>query len=718
MIRIKSSNKKLSNKKKSNKISSKISNKKSSKISSKISNKKSSKISNKISNKKSSKISSKVSNKISNKKSSKKSSKVGGDENQNTMDKLGKLDIIDIFNKLPNNFIMNTNLLNKTSLYNIKNNISNYYISNAYDSELSYIIIYGNNVSIIDEIHFNRSFINKNNFNKDLFYNNIKNIDINVKKSINTYSLIKCYTIDKKLIISSIIIDDSKFIIFDNDKTINELNKKYANLLSCEFITYSKLDKNNYKKCLSFYNKSTNINKKFVVFTNFVNSQIIKWTSYPLGINFLCKKCNSNINKELKELGYLKSKDLESTKSSIYLLFLTTNKNDFTKISIKTLPFYSELFPSISLHDNKKFPLQFSPSNMPNAFIFTSSNEKIDNKIINLSYDINDKNWIFNKISNRNNTDFFGDSFKTTELNIWNSYFNPIHFTDLNIDTKKIEDDVYFIKDKNNIHEAPLKLNQFVKNSLIKNYGGEKIIDLAGGRGSDLFNYRLAGIKNILYMEVDNDAIDELIFRKYKFDNPNNTQTNIINTNLNDSFKNNIKLINNFSDFNKGVSMVYCFFALHYLTDNLINMKNIVCLINSILNKGGSFLYTAFDEKKLVNLLKKNKGKWEVMEKTNSGQNIKKYSIKVKSKSFEKDDFKKIKLILPFNTSEYYYDEVLINEKKLDIEFKKQKILIKKEGSFSDFLDKFKTKKNHFYNKLTESDKIFIDLYKYKIYGK
>ena len=56
--------------------------------------------------------------------------------------------------------------------------------------------------------------------------------------------------------------------------------------------------------------------------------------------------------------------------------------------------------------------------------------------------------------------------------------------------------------------------------------------------------------------------------------------------------------------------------------------------------------YLSFDEKKLIELLKKNKGKWEVIEKTSSGQNIKKYSIKVDSKSFEKDDFKNIKLIL------------------------------------------------------------------------
>jgi len=223
-----------------------------------------------------------------------------------------------------------------------------------------------------------------------------------------------------------------------------------------------------------------------------------------------------------------------------------------------------------------------------------------------------------------------------------------------------------------------------------------------------------AGVKKLLFTEIDNDAIDEVISRKYQIDN-NNTQLNIINVNLNDSYKNTLSNINKyFIEYSNGVSNIFCFFAFHYLTDTLPHIKNITSLIGHLLKKNGEFLYTAFDERAVMDLMEKNNGRWIVRE---SG--IKKYDIiqKYSTKDINTAT-RKIKLILPFNSPDYYYDENLINEKMVNKEFLKYNVKVKQEGSFLDFIYKFKKSKPYLFNKLTDDDKIFINLYKYKIYSK
>ena len=73
---------------------------------------------------------------------------------------------------------------------------------------------------------------------------------------------------------------------------------------------------------------------------------------------------------------------------------------------------------------------------------------------------------------------------------------------------------------------------------------------------------------------------------------------------------------------------------------------------------------------------------------------------------------------MPFNSNTYYYEENLINDEILDKEFSKHKLTVEYEGNFLDFLDKFKEKKYIFYNNLTDADKTFVGLYKYKIFKK
>jgi hypothetical protein len=207
----------------------------------------------------------------------------------------------------------------------------------------------------------------------------------------------------------------------------------------------------------------------------------------------------------------------------------------------------------------------------------------------------------------------------------------------------------------------------------------------------------------LLFIEIDKDAIDVAVERKFDMENPNKTKLKIINANLNEPYKKNLATIQTYMG---KVPSVFCFFALHYLTSNLKDIQNIAALISNLLVKNGTFLYTAFDDFKVLKLL--DKGKWKINE-----NGVKKYSIRMAPGQTQK-----IELILPFNVNTHYYEENLINDEILDKEFTKQGLFVEKEGNFMDFIDKFKEKKSRFYSRLTEADRTFVGLYKYKVFKK
>ena len=107
-------------------------------------------------------------------------------------------------------------------------------------------------------------------------------------------------------------------------------------------------------------------------------------------------------------------------------------------------------------------------------------------------FDYKKKEWVFVEKSDESETDTYGDDFKTTELNVWNSYRNPVSYSDLVLDQSKLSEQMYFVAHKSKMHEAPIKLNNLGKYSLINQYASvsSTVIDLEGGRASDLMTYR------------------------------------------------------------------------------------------------------------------------------------------------------------------------------------------------------------------------------------
>lgn len=448
-------------------------------------------------------------------------------------------------------------------------------------------------------------------------------------------------------------------------------------------------------------------------------------------------------------------------KSGKYLLLNGINKRLFKQIGIKfdnyPIP-YKDILQRIDKlsfnleKDNlieEYFPILFQPSFFrKDVYIYEPSKneskklkenkEDLDQKIIEMSFDIKKNKWIFHQIRTDRVDDFlkktnYGNNFPTAE-DIYQSVNNPLLLADLIKSHSELTKDFYFEKsDKSYL--AVRKANSFVKKLLIDRYkNSNKLIDLASGKGQDLGNYYINGIKNLLMLEYDINGIDDIIRRKYSLakeikvddepinishenqQNQHGTNLSLLQMDLNKSWKDNIKRINEIEIFKKNsVPIIFCNLALHYMIYSKKNAENIINLINYYIGSEGEFIFTAMDGEKVFNLLKENGGKWEV-KKNNKTKFMIKCDKKYLNEKFLPPFNVKIKVLLPCDSNEK--EETLINIFAIDKIFKVQDILRIETENYSKFLEKFQEEKPYFYNKLSEDDKTFIGLYSYYVYKK
>lgn len=609
----------------------------------------------------------------------------GADAKSYIIDNVNACVSSDRANKFLSDFFIAQTTITKNVYYNnILSNISNFYISNGYNG-IEYLIM-------IDSSKGN------------IYYTTSSFITNKAISSTYGLCLLSAVKYKNEFIIKKVIISDGKYIIHENIKSLNIANKKFGDFLKHKYITYDKLTEKNYKTCLEKHRKNIGDESDFIALsqinTPHFKSTEYRWSDKKIPIIFYCRLC---------PVDYISN--YPAGDGELYILFLTNNKNNGKYIHFDKDAMYSELFGDQNKIDGFFTPIYFSPSNLPNAFLFWSPIPDMDKSYVSLTYDFKKHSWNFIEKANRSDTGMFGDNFKDVELNAWNNYRNPVSIADLTINKKEIASQMYFLNQKQTIHEAPIKMNNFIKRSLINNNveSNATVIDLGGGRGSDLWTYVEANVSKLLIAEIDKDAIDELIVRKYQVESDNNFDLNVINVDLNTPHKNTITEIKtHFTNFSSSGN-IFCFFALHYLTDTIEHVRNISALIGNLLKKDGKFIYTAFDEARVMDLLKKHKGKWTIHQ---GGK--KKYEI-ILEKTKNRNS---IKLILPFNSPDYYYHENLINDAMLDKEFLKCGLKLERESNFIEFIDKFKEKKKFLYDRLTDDDKIFIGLYKYKTYRK
>lgn len=398
---------------------------------------------------------------------------------------------------------------------------------------------------------------------------------------------------------------------------------------------------------------------------------------------------------------------------TLYLLYLTFNKSDMIKYKIKPLPVTYKYLKSSS----NVIPVHFSPNDCPDAYLYYSKTDLGIYTIaeMNPKFDENGfLGWDLIKIREDKllENNYYGNYYSLAE-EMWYANQNP-----LDINKMYLPGSSYFMVQKSNIYYAQTAFNSFVKESLLKeNRNNRSVCDLASGKGQDLGRYLKFGYNNIMLIEIDKNAIAEMITRmptlitKYVGNKSMVGKNNIriVNTDLHNDHNSTLEKIRAITSL-KAYSLVVCNLAIHYIINTDAHMYNFIALLNHLVEPGGMFIYTtnnnlAIHEK----FISTDSDSIELYE-----NDTLKYMIKKNyhEKTLDENIFQTVDWKLLFNNE--LMTEPLMPHNKFNELMGSNGFEIHKEGSFTDYLKDYDNEKFT----LSDVDKEYIGYYYYCILKK
>ena len=511
----------------------------------------------------------------------------------------------------------------------------------------------------------------------------------------------------------------------------------------------------------------------------YYSMNIYKWKpADKLSIDFLIKECPASI------LG--KFPNNSKPNKRLYWLFSGISHDMFIQLHKKLPAGYVELFPAFSLpaatnistkqydhgrnmregrdrgrgqrdgrhdrrHDGRQhkggretkiinsnyFPINFAPSDNPLSYLFWASSDDLkhdtegdlDGRIGEFVYI--DNEWHLLRIRYDRDVDleagkYYGNNYAVAELT-WESIRNPLKYEDLyDFDAAR----GYFQEEKYSIYNAQTGYSSYIKSSLIYKYSknAKWLIDLAGGRGADIGRYSDAKVDHVTIVDVDRDALTELVARKVRY-RKELMELTTIHSDLNDmdTTVNKLHLLQKNVTLPEAADIVVCNFAIHYMIDTIESFAKHTA---SLVKKGGYFIYTCLDGERVHNLLRDgNIAQGESWIAEEKGYN--KYQIQRKYKSDELTEKGQVIAVkLPFSRGELY-DEHLVNIAYVNSCFVNNEFKVIKYGSFDPTESEGKLNgngdtsyaknKEHSYDiakKLSDSDKQWVSLYSYCVLEK
>ena len=174
---------------------------------------------------------------------------------------------------------------------------------------------------------------------------------------------------------------------------------------------------------------------------------------------------------------------------------------------------------------------------------------------------------------------------------------------------------------KNNNNNNNLNNNKKLKNSLL---------DIAVGRGGDLFKWEAAGINNVTGIDISSESINSKdpqnpgAIMRYSHSKVNVKVTYLVGDVTDPKLRVKGKY-----------SFVSCQFALHYFFESEDSLRNVLKLVSNALLPGGYFYGTTVDGEK-VKKLKNLNGEYYSIKKEYSGNGVfgKGYSFLIKDTAY------------------------------------------------------------------------------------
>lgn len=447
------------------------------------------------------------------------------------------------------------------------------------------------------------------------------------------------------------------------------------------------------EKIQDFWKKDHGFPVDGLIFTNIYNYyKVYKWKPpEKMTIDFVAKK------------------DLYSEN---YILFSGIKLQVYKNMGIKLIENYAKYFSDMPKF---YFPVPFQPSSDPHAYIWKpEKQDDYNNKIVELGWNYDKNKWDFHKIREDkqkllDNKISFGNDFLGA-VQIYNSFFNP--FTVQDLDNTDLG---YFQQSKTSEYKALTKFNAFVKFQLAEQFRNKNIIDLAAGKGQDLFTFHGIGASEILLIDQDKNALDEIDNRKkqlgnskfyaFRFNPVSDSRVYTMQADLCENYEKIKSRIQRRFDFTADV--VFMNFALHYFANSTANLENIVNLVSSLNPR--YFIFTCFNGLEIFKTLQGYK--------MGQVKDMNKYKIR---KLYNSDKFSMgLKVAVKHPFSQDLYEEFLVNIDEVISMFISKNYLLTENSSFSSWhkhYHKFSLKNKT--PELDKFDKIYSGLYSYVVLEK
>jgi hypothetical protein len=595
-------------------------------------------------------------------------------------------------------------------LSNLKSNITNYYITDKVDGKRTIIFIHNNNTWAISDDIVKLSTVISGTYIFDCEYYKLDQED--------KYFIFDIMYFNKSLIREPF---DERLKLFPQAIKLlpDYLVEKPFILLTSDYadtIKKLKLEKKAYDTDGFIL---TPIKGKYF------DMEVYKYKpANRKTIDFLVKKCPQKLlgiepyiyhikkggaNKAKATKSKKATEEIKSSDYTVYLLFTGINENVYHNLKCTKIRYYDEIFP---VTNKNYFPYQFEPSIKPLSYIYFRKNDDIslDGKICEFIYNIKKEEWELVKIredrqKDADNMIVIGNNFRIAEK-VFTSYIDPLV---IELDDSKS----YFQVHDNPIYKQVRNYNSFIKAAIFEQFKDcSRVIDMASGKGQDLFRYSKynMGTDGILFLEIDKIAIMELVNRKHEFaamHDINPMKIFIHNSDLNEKYTKNIKNIKecNYSMGINGVDIIFCNLAFHYFVESKESIKNVIAFINNYLKPKGRFVFSSFDGNAIFDLLKST-------EEYKSNKEGKFHIRKLYKEDYLLNYGQHIEAILPFSNGEFY-KEPLVNIDYIEEIFKQYNISLERKICYTEYINDYG---NH--KELDEDDKTFIGLYYYYIFYK
>jgi hypothetical protein len=395
-----------------------------------------------------------------------------------------------------------------------------------------------------------------------------------------------------------------------------------------------------------------------------------------------------------------------------YYLFVGISASSFASFNMTVCDEYLSLFPPPT---GQYFPVQFSPSYKPLAYIYYHPHGGIDieNKITEFRY-VSDS-WELVRLRTDRDQDFaaggyFGNDFTTAEIT-WLNYLDPFNIEQLWGNAS----DEYFMTVKDISQETQAGVINLLKSTRIKTFTRSKIVvDIGAGKGQDLGKYFNAGIGHVVAIDADAAALAELIRRKYSHAKTSKTTStvHVIVADINDGYEHIIPQLHSVNVAPNTADVIVCNLAVHYFLQNTSHAKNFIDLVMHTLRVGGKLVLTIFNGALIHDMLMSNgiteRKSWDIFEGTPP---VRKYSIK---RMYSSDSLEpvgqQIGVQLPFSRGDYY-TEYLTNPNYLISEFEMRNFKLTDRSCASDMISEFAARNGSKKRSITDGDRQWLSLY-------